>query len=137
MTICFLYSDTVVDFVLEQQSAVAALLRATEQCNHATAILRNMEAGDLMDLRFALREADSVNHLAQPGTAVVRTLLLLLGESVADVVPHHVQMPRLVEKLLGLEMETVSLCWSMEVLDTAEEILQAGALTAPEFRNTL
>ena len=78
-----------------------------------------------------------------PGVAIrasrvgaAATLLLLLGESIADVVPHQVQMPRLVEKLLGLEMETVSLCWSMEVLDTAEEILQAGALTAPEFRNT-
>ena len=89
-----------------------------------------------MDLRLALREADSVTDLGQAGTAVVRTLLLLLGESTADVVPHQVQMPRLVEKLLGPEMETASLSWSMEVLDTAEEILQEGVLTVPEFHNT-
>lgn len=114
---------------MEQPATAAKLLQATQQRNDAAASLRKTGAGDLLDLRLALREVDSRPSIGQAGASVVRALSLLLGESIAEIIPHHVQMPRLVERLLGAEMETASLSWSTEVLDVAEQVLDRGALT--------
>lgn len=103
------------------------LLQATEQRNDAAANLRNTDAGDLLELRVALREVDSRPSIAQAGALLVRALLLLLGEPIVDIIPHQIQMSRLIDRLLGAEMEISSLSWSKEVLDTVEEIVQEGS----------
>ena len=114
---------------MEQPPAAAELLQATEQRNDAAARLRKTGAGDLLELRLALREADNRPSVGQAGASVVRALSLLLGDSIVDIIPHKLQMPRLVERVLGVEMETASLSWSTEVLDTAEKVLNGGAST--------
>lgn len=106
---------------------MATLLHAAEQRNDAAANLRNTDAGDLLELRVALREADSRPSIAQAGVFVVRALLLLLGEPIVDIIPHQIQMSRLIERLLGAEMEIASLSWSKELLDTVDEILREGS----------
>ena len=118
-----------IQFTLQQPPTAAELLQATERRNDAAASLRQTGAGDLLELRFALREADSRPSIGQAGASVVRALSLLLGDSVVDIIPHQVQMPRLVERLLGDEMETASLSWSADLLDAAEKVLDGGAST--------
>ena len=58
---------------------------------------------------------------------MVRALLLLLGEPIVDIIPHQIQMSRLIERLLGAEMDIAILSWSKELLDTVDEILREGS----------
>jgi hypothetical protein len=126
----------------EQGAIEAALLQSVEERNGAAARLRRTDAGDLLELRLALREADGGPGIGQEGVAVVRALLLLLGDADRDTPPHQVQMPRLVGRLLSAElaMETESgtegakahLSWmAAEVLDAAGGLLSEGATIAP------
>lgn len=119
--------DTTIEYSYEQHPAAAELLQSTVQCNDAAASLRKTNTCDLLELRVALREADNQPSIGRAGVCVLRALLLLLGESIVDIVPHQIQIPLLLARLLGTEMETASLKWSTQLLDAVEEVLHEGA----------
>ena len=102
-------------------AAEATLLEAAERRNETAAELRRTEAGDLLELRMALREAEKPG-IGQEGARIVRALLVLLGDS-APVEIHSVQMPRLVGRLLSCD-----LTWPADVLAAAEAHLEDVSL---------